>query len=114
MAKSKLPDPLQRRHLVERQLTSAHSLKLAEAYLEQGRAIEAVDFLRKAGARERLAALHADAVAAGDAFLLRVVANAQGEPPDRATWLALAERADAAGKQRNAADARRQAARGEG
>jgi hypothetical protein len=113
MAKSKIPDPLQRRHLVERELPPAQSQKLAEAYLEEGRALEAVDFLRKAGARERLAALRAEAVAAGDAFLLRVVANAQGEPPDRATWLALAERADAAGRERNAADARRQAARGE-
>jgi len=114
MAKSLIPDPLRRRHLVERELPPAQSLKLAEAYLAQGRALEAVDFLRKAGARERLAALRAEAVAAGDGFLLRVVATALGESPDRDTWLALAERADAAGKERNAADARRQAVRGEG
>ena len=114
MAKSKIPDPLERRHLVEREMQPAHALRLAEAYLADGRMLEAVDFLRKAGARERLTALRADAVAAGDAFLVRVLATALGEEIDRATWLALAERADAAGKERNAADARRQAARGEG
>jgi hypothetical protein len=114
MAKSKIPDPLKRRHLIERELTPAQCLKLADAYLEQGRALEAVEFLRKAGAPDRLAALRAEAVAGGDAFLLRVVATALGEAVDRATWLALAESADAIGKQQNAADARRQAARGEG
>ena len=114
MAKSQIPDPLRRRHLVERELPPARSLELAEAYLEQGRALEAVDFLRKAGARERLVVLRAEAVAAGDGFLVRMAATALGEPIDRATWLALAECADAAGKERNAADARRQAARGEG
>ncbi len=114
MAKSKIPDPLQRRHLIERELPAAQSLKLADAYLEEGRSLEAVEFLRKAGVRERLVALRAEAVAAGDGFLLRVIATALGEPSDRATWLALAESADAAGKERHAAEARRQAARGEG
>ena len=114
MARSKIPDPLQRRHLIERDLPPAQALKLADAYLEQGRTLEAVDFLRKAQATDRLATLRDEAVAAGDAFLLRVVATALGEPPDRATWLALAERAEATGRERYAADARRQAARGEG
>ena len=113
MAKSKIPDPLERRHMVERELPPAQSLRLAEAYLAEGRALEATDFLRKAGATDRLAALRAEAVAAGDSFLLRIVATALGEPPDRETWSRLAEAADAAGKQRHAADARRQAARGE-
>ena len=114
MAKSKVPDPLQRRHLIERPLAPAQALKLAEAYLGQGRSLEAIEFLRKAGANDRLAAVRAEAVAAGDAFLYRMVTTALGEPPDRAGWLALAESADAAGKERHAADARRQAARGEG
>jgi hypothetical protein len=113
MAKSKIPDPLTRRHLVERELPPAQALRLAEAYLAAGRSLEAADFLRKAGATDRLAALREAAVAAGDSFLLRVVATALGEPPDRETWSRLAEAADAAGKQRHAADARRQAARGE-
>jgi hypothetical protein len=113
VAKSKIPDPLARRHMVERELAPAQSLRLAEAYLAQGRSLEATDFLRRAEARDRLAALREEAIAAGDSFLLRVVATALGEPPDRTSWSKLAEAADAAGKQRYAADARRQAARGE-
>jgi hypothetical protein len=114
VAKSRVPDPLQRRHLIERALAPAQALKLAEAYLAQGRSLEAIEFLRKAEARDRLATLRDEAVAAGDAFLYRMVMAALGETPDRAGWLALAERADAAGQERHAADARRQAARGEG
>ena len=113
MAKSKIPDPLARRHLIERELPPAQALRLAEAYLAEGRALEAVDFLRKAGAKDRLAAVRAETIAAGDSFLLRVVATALGETPDRESWRQLAEAADAAGKLRHAADARRQAARGE-
>src|SRR5262245_66544786 len=97
MAKSKIPDPLQRRHLIERELPPAQALKLADAYLEQGRTLEAVDFLRKAQATDRLATLRDEAVAAGEAFLLRVVATALGEPPDRVAWLCVAERAEEAG-----------------
>ncbi|HEY8154968.1 MAG TPA: hypothetical protein VII72_12645 [Myxococcota bacterium] len=113
MAKSTIPDPLERRHLVERELTPAQALKLGEAYLAEGRLLEAVDFLRKAGARDKLAGVRAEAIAAGDSFLLRVVATALGETPDRESWQGLAAAADAAGKQRYAADARRQAVRGE-
>jgi hypothetical protein len=113
LAKSKIPDPLERRHLVERELAPAQALRLAEAYLAEGRLLEAVDFLRKAGATDRLAAVREEAIAAGDSFLMRMVATALGESPDRASWSKLAAAADAAGKQRHAADARRQAARGE-
>jgi hypothetical protein len=113
MARSKLPDPLARRHLVERELTERQALATAEAYLEAGRTLEAVDFLVKAGADERLEALRAEAVETGDFFLMRALARAVGEAPDRATWLALAEAAEAAGKARYAQDARRQAARGD-
>jgi hypothetical protein len=113
VAKSKIPDPLARRHLIERELTPAQALRLAEAYLAEGRALEAIDFLRKAGARDRLAALREQAVAAGDVFLLRALALALEEAPDRAAWARLAEAAAAAGKQRYAADARGHAARGE-
>jgi hypothetical protein len=113
MAKSKTPDPLERRHLVERELPPAHSLRLAEAYLAEGRALEAVDFLRKAGEKDRLSALRAEAIAAGDSFLFRMVSTALDEAPDRESWRRLAEAAEAAGKQRYAADARQQAAREE-
>ena len=113
MARAGIPDPLKRRHLVQRELAPAQALRTAEAYLAQGRELEALDFLVMAGEGEKLAELRQRAREAGDLFLLRAVAQATGEPPDREEWLALAQAADAAGKERYAADARRQAERGE-
>lgn len=112
MARNVLPDPLQRRHLVERELPAAQALRTAEAYLAEGRMLEAVDFLRIAGAAERLAELRRGALEAGDLFLLRAVAAAAGEAPRHDEWDALARAAEAAGKLRYAADARRQLTRG--
>jgi CRISPR/Cas system-associated endonuclease Cas1 len=111
MAKKKLPDPLRRRHMVEREVDPGRALQIAEAYLEEGRTIEAVAFLVKAEAREQLAALREQAVREGDPFLLREISAALAEELDAATWQALAEAAGAAGKDRYAAEARRQAAR---
>ena len=113
MAK-KLPDPLSRRHLLERELPAAQALATAEAYLEEGRSVEAVDFFAKAGAAERLVELRSQAVEAGDPFLLRAVARASREAPTHAEWVALAAAAETAGKDVYAADARRQAGREEG
>ena len=113
MARSKLPDPLARRHLVERELPPAQALELAESYLREGRRLEAVDFLRKAGASDRLVAMRTEAIADGDAFLLRHVADAMASAPTREEWQALAESAERAGKDRYAGEARRQAERGE-
>ena len=76
MAKTKLPDPLGRRHLIERDLAPAQALKYAEAYREEGRAVEAADFFAKADAAEPLEELRREAVGSGDVFLLRVVAKA--------------------------------------
>jgi hypothetical protein len=112
VARSKIPGPLERRHLIEREIAPAQALKSAEAYLAEGRSLEAVEFLAKAGDEPRLQALRNEAVEAGDLFLLRAVAVAMGEAPDRDEWLRLAAAAVASGKQRYAADARRQAARG--
>lgn len=113
MAKGKIPNPLERRHLVERDLPESQALAVAEAYLAEERAEEAIDFLRLAGADERLAELRADAVSSGNAFLLRAIAQAMQVPPEREEWSRLAETASAAGKQRYADEARRQAERGE-
>jgi hypothetical protein len=113
MARSKIPDPLKRRHLVEGEQSAAQSLAVAEAYLEQGRAVEALAFLVKAGADDRLVELRGAAVEAGDLFLLRQVATAQREAPSAAEWSALAAAAEASGKELYAADARRQAERAE-
>jgi hypothetical protein len=114
VSRSKIPGPLERRHLIERELAPAQALKTAEAYLAEGRALEAVEFLAKAEDAERLQELRREALEAGDLFLMRAVVAALGEAPDREEWLALAEAAEAAGKQRYAADARRQAERGGG
>lgn len=111
MAKSKIPDPLTRRHLIEKAMAEAQSLRLAEAYLEEGRDYEAIEFLLKADARDHLVRLRTAAVAAGDAFMLRAAANALEEPPHRAEWLSLAKAAEAAGRDRCAAEATRQADR---
>ena len=113
MAKSKLPDPLGRRHLIERQLAPAQALKYAEAYLLEGRAVEAVDFFAKAEAKEPLEELRREAIRSGDAFLLRIVATALGVAPNRDEWQEAARAADAAGKERYAEEARRMAEVGE-
>ena len=42
MAQPKIPNPLDRRHLIEKELPAERALALAEAYLEEGRTEEAV------------------------------------------------------------------------
>jgi hypothetical protein len=112
VARAKIPGPLERRHVVERKLSQAQALRYAEAYLAEGRRVESIDFLRLAGATERLEALRREAVESGDLFLLRSAAAAMGAEPERAEWIAVAEAAAAAGKERYAVEARRQADRG--
>ena len=113
MARPAIPDPLERRHLIERELAPARALAIAEAYLEQGREIEALEFLRKGEDSGRLAELRRRALERGDAFLLRAVARAMGQPPQREEWSTLAAAAESAGNERYALDARRQAEREE-
>lgn len=111
MAKSGIPNPLERRHLVERDLPADQALAIADAYLEAGRQDEAVAFLRKADAQERLQELADGAVAAGDVFLLTEVSRAQGREPESETWKRLAENARRAGKDAYADTAERHAHR---
>jgi len=111
MAKPLIPGPLERRHLLERELEPARALAIADAYLAEARSLEAVAFLRKAGAQARLEALVEVALREGDAFLLREVAQALGREVEAALWHQLAEAAAAAGKDRYVAEARRQAER---
>ncbi|MEE8475479.1 MAG: hypothetical protein V3T01_09030 [Myxococcota bacterium] len=113
MARSKIPKPLERRLLIERKLGETQALQIAEAYLAEGRAIEAVDFLRLGHATDRLRELRRQAVESGDAFLFRAAVAATGEEPEASEWKNLADAADAAGKEGYAAEARRQAGRGE-
>ena len=113
MAKAKIPDPLERRHLVEKELPAEQARAIADAYLAEDRSLEAIDFLKIAGAGEGLAELRKRAIADGDAFLLRAVANAQGLPPTRDDWQELAAAATANGHERYALEARRQLERGD-
>ena len=113
MARSAIPGALERRHLVEKELTPAHAQRIADAYVSDGRSLEAVDFLRKVDSADGLQALRARAVEEGDVFLLRGVAQAMGERPSREEWQALAESASTLGKLRYAEEALRQAERGE-
>ncbi len=112
MAKVKIPNPLERRHLVEKQLPADRARAIADAYLAEDRSIEAIDFLKLAGAADGLAELRSRALAAGDAFLFRAVANAQGRPPTRDDWQKLGAAASANGRERYALEARRQMERG--
>lgn len=113
MAKETIPNPLERRLLVEGDLDAKLASKIAAAYLEEGRKLEAIDFLAKADNREELRAIAEEAIAEGDPFLLLTVMGAIGDEPDRATWQRCADAAEAAGKQRYADTARRNAARSE-
>ena len=113
MAKAKIPDPLERRHLVEKELQPAQALVIADAYLAHERFVEAIDFLRIAKADDRIAELRARAIADGDAFLLRAVAGAQQTPPTREEWQRLGAAAEGRGLERYAQEARRQAERGD-
>ena len=86
MPKSRMPDPLRRRHLLESELPKAEAAAVADAYLAEGRSLEALGFLAKAGDRDRLRAIRDEAVEAGDAFLLREVSVFLGEEPGAERW----------------------------
>ena len=109
----KLPGSIERRHLIERELSNAQALRYAEAYLAEGLDVDAVAFLVKAEATDQIAALRVRAIETGDGFLFRTVATETGVPPKPEEWKALAEGATRAGKEHYAAEALRQAERGE-
>lgn len=113
MARSRLPDPLDRRHVLARGLAPEKAGRIADAYLEEGRRVEALDFLAKAEASEKLAELRRAAVAEGDLFLLRAAARVGGEPVSAEEYRQVAAAARAAGKLRYAQDAERLAEAGE-
>lgn len=111
MADRSIPNPLQRRHIIERDLPADQALGIADAYLEEGRREEAVAFLWKAEAEDRLESLAEEAVESGDVFLLSEIARVRGREPDAQTWQRLAESARNAGKDLYAETADRQAHR---
>jgi hypothetical protein len=112
MAKASLiPDPLARRHELEKPLDAARARAIGEAYLAERRELEAIAFLKKAGASEALEKLCAAAIERGDAFLLREACAALGREPERAAWERLARAAEMQGREKYAAEARRQVER---
>jgi hypothetical protein len=113
VGKPKLPGSIERRHLIERELSKTQALRYAEIYLAEGHDLDAIAFLVKAEATGQIDALRGRAIEAGDSFLLRTVALETGIPPKPEEWKALAEGATRAGKERYAAEAARQAERGE-
>ena len=106
-----IPDPLQRRHELEKPLDAARARAIGEAYVAEGREIEALAFLKKASAANALERLCATAIERGDAFLLREASAALGREPEREAWERLARAADAAGLEKYAIEARRQVER---
>ena len=109
MAKKMIPDPLKRRHLIEQDLDESQCLAIADAYEADERVFESLQFLVKAGADDRIEALADEAVGAGDAFLLKQVADAQRSDPGPERWAQLAAVADECGLERYAEMARRHA-----
>ena len=113
MAKMTLPDPLSRRHLLEAGLEETKALTLAKAYLEEGREVEAIDFLSAAkadsnsDAHDGLVELQRAAVERGDVFLMRLASSALGDEPASETWQSLADAAVRAGRLRDAETAQR-------
>ena len=107
----KIPDPLKRRHVLESPPEGAKALALAEAYLEQGRRLEALVFLKHAGADDRLEAILEEGIAEGDAFLVRETCAALGRDVTGSLWRRLADAAASLGKDAYAAEAVRHAER---
>ncbi|MBM4385523.1 MAG: hypothetical protein FJ091_19395 [Deltaproteobacteria bacterium] len=109
--KGALPDPLARRHELEKPLDAAHARAIGEAYLAQKRELEAIAFLKKANAHEALEKLCAVAIERGDAFLLREANTALDREPDLASWQRLGSAAELQGREKYAAEAKRQVER---
>ncbi len=111
MAKPDIPNPLERRHLVERELSNDQAEAIADAYLAEERTEEAIVFLGKAGAEDRLRALWSDAAADGNAFLVREIARLLDTEPSPELWERVAESARSSGKHAYAEAALRQVLR---
>lgn len=111
MARTGIPNPLERRHLVERELPNDQAEAIADAYLAEERTEEAVVFLAKAGAQDRLRELWSAAAADGNVFPLREIARLLDSEPSAALWEQVALAARSSGKLVYAEAALRQASR---
>jgi hypothetical protein len=109
LAKIPIPLPLERRHLIEKDIPAAQAVAIAQAYLDDDRVSEAIAFLVKGEATDELDALAKQFADAGDAFLVKQLLDASGRELDSTGWLAVAASAEAAGKEFYAEMARRHA-----
>ena len=107
MAKTKLPDPLTRRHLLEGELDPTKAAEIAQAYLEAGRELDAIGFFALAEDRDALGGLRSAALERGDVFLMKAVCSALDEEASPQEWQTLASAAAAAGRQSDAESAQR-------
>jgi hypothetical protein len=99
---------LEKRDLLNETAVSLETLiSWGQHYEEVGSLYDAVDFYEKAGAREALSYLLARVQDEGNLFLFRRLCRILGHEPDRDVWLALAHRAEEAGKLAFAAEAYR-------
>jgi len=108
MARPLLPDPLKRRHLLAAELAPERARELAEAYLSEGRIVDAIAFFAKADDRPGLEAIREQAIASGDVFLLREASVALRQPIGPDVWAAIGDAAERAGLDGYAEEARRQ------
>jgi hypothetical protein len=80
------------------QTPRAELVRLGRAYLDRGLAFDAADFLARARDEDGLAEIRKLALESGDAFLLRIVAQAAPALVSEADWGDLGRRARELGK----------------
>ena len=111
LAKTRIPGSLERRHLIEKELPVERSLGIAEAYLAEDRVEEAIVFLGKADAQDRLDEVLEQSIESGNVFALQAITRVRRTELPPSVWQRVAERARAAGKDLYAEAAERQANR---
>lgn len=108
--KHTLPDLIARRNLLfGKEGAKADLGGVANAYLEAGRMLDALEFFAKAGDTAGIDRVEAHAAEAGDAFLLRQVARLGKRAIATDRWTACAKAAEAADKTVFAIEAYREA-----
>jgi len=95
----RLPGCLNKRDLLNSDRSDpARCVQLGNAYLEEGRISDAIDFFEKARDREGLDRLLERCLGDGDVFLFRKVAKILDLSPGPEEWIKLGDRALSLGK----------------
>ncbi|HOX05658.1 MAG TPA: hypothetical protein PK280_04575 [Planctomycetota bacterium] len=102
-----LPDPLRRREILYGVDTPAATLsEYGQAYEEEGRFDDALQFFEQARDAKGLGRIKEQAFKLGDAFMLKRIAKAMPEMATPADWERMAKRAEELGKNLFAEQAR--------